>query len=62
MSERSPLLYLDDLLDAGRAIQSYVRDVTFDEFNSDRMRQSAPYPLQGDSMPVQRDHSKPQTP
>ena len=38
MSERSSRLYLDDLLEAGRAIQSYIGETSF---NSDRMRQSA---------------------
>jgi uncharacterized protein with HEPN domain len=41
MSSRSPLLYLDDLLEAGKAIQSYLIEISFDEFTSDRMRQSA---------------------
>ena len=41
MSERSPRLYLDDLLEAGRAIQSYLGETSFNEFTSDRMRQSA---------------------
>jgi uncharacterized protein with HEPN domain len=41
MSSRSPTLYLDDLLEAGKAIQSYVDDLSFEEFTSDRMRQSA---------------------
>lgn len=41
MSERSPRLYLDDLLEAGRAIQSYIGETSFNEFTSDRMRQSA---------------------
>jgi uncharacterized protein with HEPN domain len=41
MSDRSPLLYLDDLLEAGKAIQGYVAGMTFAEFNADRLRQSA---------------------
>jgi len=41
MSSRSPALYLDDLLEAGKAIQSYVDKLSFEEFASDRMRQSA---------------------
>jgi uncharacterized protein with HEPN domain len=41
MSRRSSSLYLDDLIEAGKAIQYYVRDITFEEFTSDRMRQSA---------------------
>jgi len=41
MSERLPRLYLDDLLEAGRAIQSYIGETSFNEFTSDRMRQSA---------------------
>jgi uncharacterized protein with HEPN domain len=41
MSSRSPVLYLDDLLEAGKAIQSYVRNSSFEEFAADRMRQSA---------------------
>ena len=41
MSERSLDLYLTDILEAGRAIQSYVVGLTLDDFKSDRMRQSA---------------------
>ncbi|PLX88638.1 MAG: hypothetical protein C0614_02385 [Desulfuromonas sp.] len=41
MSSRSPALYLDDLLEAGQAIQDYVDKLSFEEFCSDRMRQSA---------------------
>ncbi len=38
MSDRSPLLYLDDLLEAGKAIQDYVAGMAFAEFTADRMR------------------------
>lgn len=41
MSNRSPILYLDDLLEAGKAIQSYLIGISFDHFKTDRMRQSA---------------------
>lgn len=41
MSNRSPALYLEDLLEAGEAIRSYVGGLSFEEFSSDRMRQSA---------------------
>lgn len=38
---RSPELYLDDILEAGRAIQSYLAEVSYEQFCTDRMRQSA---------------------
>ncbi|MBT0651686.1 HepT-like ribonuclease domain-containing protein [Geomobilimonas luticola] len=41
MSERPQLLYSQDILDAGAAIQSYVQGITFAEFVRDRMRYSA---------------------
>ena len=41
MSERAMLLYLQDILDSGTAIQSYVEGCTFDLFVRDRMRHSA---------------------
>lgn len=41
MSERKHRLYLADILDAGRAIQSYVHGLDFDHFSNDRMRCAA---------------------
>lgn len=41
MSSRSVDLYLDDLIEAGQAILSYIQDISFEEFRADRMRQSA---------------------
>ncbi|MEI6206574.1 MAG: DUF86 domain-containing protein [Desulfuromonadales bacterium] len=41
MSERPQLLYCQDILDSGTAIQSYVQEVTFYAFEHDRMRYSA---------------------
>jgi uncharacterized protein with HEPN domain len=41
MSERTELLYLQDILDSGTAIQSYVEGCTLELFEKDRMRQSA---------------------
>ncbi len=41
MSERPHLLYCQDILDAGTAIQSYVQNMTSDGFVHDRMRYSA---------------------
>jgi len=41
MSSRSVDLYLDDLVEAGKAILSYVDNISFEEFKTDRMRQSA---------------------
>jgi len=38
---RSPELYLNDILEAGQAIQSYLTGLSFEQFRSDRMRQSA---------------------
>lgn len=41
MSERDCRLYLTDILDSGRAIQSYVANLGFEYFRGDRMRCSA---------------------
>lgn len=41
MSSRSVDLYLDDLIEAGKAILSHVDNISFEEFKTDRMRQSA---------------------
>jgi len=41
MSERSQLLYCQDILESGTAIQSYVQGTTCDAFVQDRMRYSA---------------------
>jgi uncharacterized protein with HEPN domain len=41
MSERHLELYLTDILDSGRAIQTYVQDIEFENFIKDRMRNSA---------------------
>lgn len=41
MSERPQLLYCQDILDSGNAIQSYVQGITYDAFVQDRMRYSA---------------------
>jgi len=41
MSERPQLLYCQDILESGSAIQSYVQGMTCDEFTQDRMRYSA---------------------
>ncbi|WP_144328562.1 HepT-like ribonuclease domain-containing protein [Tepidimonas charontis] len=41
MHERPPILYLQDILEAGEAIQCYVADIDFDTFRSERLRQSA---------------------
>ncbi|WP_294251983.1 DUF86 domain-containing protein [Propionivibrio sp.] len=41
MPERRHQLYLADILDSTRAIQSYVRDVDFKTFIGDRMRCAA---------------------
>jgi uncharacterized protein with HEPN domain len=41
MSERPQLLYCQDILDAGSAIQSYIQGSTLDTFVQDRMRYSA---------------------
>ncbi len=38
---RSPELYLNDILEAGTAIQSYLAEVSYEQFRTDRMRQSA---------------------
>ena len=41
MSERPQLLYCQDILESGSAIQSYVKGMTCDSFAQDRMRYSA---------------------
>jgi len=41
MSERSQLLYCQDILESGSAIQTYVQGITCDAFVQDRMRYSA---------------------
>lgn len=41
MPERPQLLYCQDILESGSAIQSYVQGMTFDAFIQDRMRYSA---------------------
>jgi len=41
MSERSQLLYCQDILESGAAILSYVQGITCDAFVQDRMRYSA---------------------
>ncbi len=41
MSERRQLLYCQDILTSGAAIQSYVHEITFDKFVQDRMCYSA---------------------
>jgi len=41
MSERPQLLYCQDILESGAAIQSYVQGMTCEAFVQDRMRYSA---------------------
>jgi uncharacterized protein with HEPN domain len=41
MSERTPQLFLQDILDSGEAIRSYVQEITFEQFERERMRYSA---------------------
>ncbi len=41
MSERPQLLYCQDILESGSAIQSYIQGITCDVFIQDRMRYSA---------------------
>lgn len=41
MSKRDCRLYLTDILESGRAIQSYVGNLDFESFRGDRMRCSA---------------------
>jgi len=41
MPERRHQLYLTDILDSGRAIQSYVQDIAFEQFIAERMRYAA---------------------
>ncbi|MDP1653230.1 MAG: DUF86 domain-containing protein [Rhodocyclaceae bacterium] len=41
MSERHYDLYLTDIIESGRAIQSYVQGVEFEGFTNDRMRYAA---------------------
>ena len=41
MSDRPQLLYCQDILESGAAIQSYVQGMTFDAFIQERMRYTA---------------------
>ena len=41
MSDRSPLLYCQDIIESGRAIQSYVQGASLNDFAKERMRYSA---------------------
>ena len=41
MSERTPQLFLQDILDSGESIQSYLQGITFEQFERERMRHSA---------------------
>jgi len=41
MSERDLRLYLSDILDSGRAIQEFVKGLSFEEFCKDRKTYSA---------------------
>src|SRR3990172_2068236 len=41
MSERDFRLYLSNILDSGRAIQEFVKDLSFEEFCKDRKTYSA---------------------
>ncbi len=41
MSERPQLLYCQDILESGAAIQSYIQGISFDLFVQDRMRYAA---------------------
>ena len=41
MSERTPQLFLQDILESGVSIQTYVQGVTFEQFERERMRYSA---------------------
>jgi uncharacterized protein with HEPN domain len=41
MSSRDCQLYLLDILESGRAIQSYIADQDFESFHNNRMRYSA---------------------
>jgi len=41
MHERDPRLYLSDILDSGRAIQEFVKGLSFEEFCKDRKTYSA---------------------
>lgn len=41
MSERPQLLYCQDILESGTAIQSYVQGITLDTFVQERMRYTA---------------------
>ena len=41
MSERPHQLYLNDILESGRAIQSYVHGLEFENFSNNRLRHSA---------------------
>ncbi|QFY90683.1 DUF86 domain-containing protein [Magnetovirga frankeli] len=41
MFERDCTLYLADILDSGQAILSYVKNLDFEQFSTDRMRHAA---------------------
>ena len=41
MSERDVLLYITDALESVDAIESYIKDLTFEEFENDRKTYSA---------------------
>ncbi len=41
MSKRDKFLYIEDILDASKAIKEYIDGMTFDEFVSDRKTYSA---------------------
>jgi len=41
MRDRPSTLYLSDICESGKAIQSYVHDVPFEAFCKDRMRSAA---------------------
>jgi uncharacterized protein with HEPN domain len=41
MSERTPQLFLQDILDSGESIQYYLQGITFEQFERERMRYSA---------------------
>jgi uncharacterized protein with HEPN domain len=41
MSDRTHLLYCQDILESGAAVFSYVKGITFETFAQDRMRYSA---------------------
>lgn len=41
MSKRDTRLYIQDILESSEAIKSYIKDLTFEEFMSDRKTYSA---------------------